>query len=231
MTVPALFLGVLIASFAAYAFYVGVTWLRYGRPQVADAAGTDQRLDRFIPTYEVAERHSIRVAAPVEVTFSAAMNCDLTKSRVTQALIKSRELILGGWVAERSAPQGFIARMKSLGWGELTEIPGREVVMGAATKPWEANVVFRAVPADCFRDFSEPGYVKIAWTFCAEPSGAHGSIARTETRVVTTDSHSRGKFRRYWAFLSPGIILIRWALLRQVKREAERRLGTAGTRC
>lgn len=149
------------------------------------------------------------------------MNCELTKSRVTQTLIRSRELILGGWAADRPAPHGFIAEMKSLGWGELTKIPGREVVMGAVTKPWEANVVFRAVPADDFQDFNEPGYVKIAWTLCAEPwgahGGAHGSIARTETRVATTDPRSRRVFRRYWAFLSPGIILIRWVLLRQIK--------------
>ena len=131
---------------------------------------------------------------------------------------------------ERSAPQGFLARMKSLGRGELTEIPGRKVVMGAVTKPWEANVVFRAIPANDFRDFSEPGYVKIAWSLCAEPSGLQVSIASTETRVATTDPCSRRAFRRYWAFLSPGIILIRWALLRQVKREAERHFKNAGTR-
>jgi hypothetical protein len=34
---------------------------------------------------------------------------------------------------------------------------------------------------------------------------------------------ARNRFRRYWSFLSPGIIVIRWALLGPVKREAERR--------
>src|SRR6185503_8736028 len=122
---------------------------------------------------------------------------------------------------------GFLAHMKSLGWGVLSEIPGQEVVMGAVTRPWEANVVFRAIPADDFRQFREPGYAKIAWTLRADPAGLNWSRARTETRVLTTDSHSRAKFRRYWALLSPGIIVIRWALLRQVKKDAERRYHAA----
>jgi hypothetical protein len=37
----------------------------------------------------------------------------------------------------------------------------------------------------------------------------------------------RSKFRKYWAFLSPGIILIRLAMLGPVKREAERRARNA----
>lgn len=229
MYVPAVLLGATIASFAAYLAYAGITWLGYGRTQFPGPTGTDERLGRFMPTYEVVQQHSIRVAAPVEVVFSAAMDCDLTKSRLTQALIKSRERILGGEGIERRTPNGFLAQMKSLGWGMLAEIPGREVVLGAVTKPWEANVVFRAVPADEFRDFREPGYVKIAWTLCAEPAGPRDSIARTETRVVTTDRASRRMFRRYWAFVSPGSILIRWVLLRQVKREAEQNFRSRGS--
>ena len=46
---------------------------------------------------------------------------------------------------------------------------------------------------------------------------------RTETRAVATDQRARARFRKYWAFASPGIVLIRWLSLRPVKREAERR--------
>ena len=105
----------------------------------------------------------------------------------------------------------------------LAEIPGREIVAGAVTRPWEADVVFHAIPADEFAAFDEPGWVKIAWTLRADPCGARKSVARTETRVVTTDPIAREKFRRYWALVSPGILLIRRISLRIVKREAERR--------
>ena len=48
------------------------------------------------------------------------------------------------------------------------------------------------------------------------------AILRTETRVVTTDPESRERFRRYWSVFSPGIVLIRYEVLRMVKAEAER---------
>ena len=120
-------------------------------------------------------------------------------------------------------PRGLLALTKSLGWGVLAEVPGREVVMGAVTQPWKANVVFRSLPPHEFAAFDEPDYVKIVWTLRADPIGADASIFRTETRAVATDSTARAKFRRYWSFLSPGIILIRWASLNPLRADAERR--------
>jgi hypothetical protein len=65
--------------------------------------------------------------------------------------------------------------------------------------------------------------VKIAWNLRVDPIGANASIFRTETRAAATDPAARAKFRRYWSFLSPGIILIRWASLKPMRAEAERR--------
>jgi hypothetical protein len=104
--------------------------------------------------------------------------------------------------------------MKALGWGLLAEVPEHEIVMGAATQPWMANVVMRALPPDQFAAFHEPGYVKIVWTLRADPMGSKESVARRETRVTTTDPTARAKFRRYWSSFSPGIILIRHISLR-----------------
>jgi hypothetical protein len=113
--------------------------------------------------------------------------------------------------------------VQEYGWGVLADVPNREVVVGAVTKPWEPNPVFRALPPDEFASFSEPGYVKIAWTLRADPIGEAASIFRTETRALATDPGARTRFRRYWAFLSPGIVLIRRMSLAPLKREAERR--------
>jgi hypothetical protein len=117
----------------------------------------------------------------------------------------------------------MLAEVQSLGWVVLHEIPDREVVVGALTKPWEANVTFRPIPASEFAAFQEPNYIKIVWTLRADAIAADASIFRTETRAVATDPRARAKFRRYWAFLSPGVTLIRWASLRPLKAEAERR--------
>jgi len=95
--------------------------------------------------------------------------------------------------------------------------------MGAVTQPWNAKVIFRPLTPDEFVAFNEPGYVKIVWTLRADPVGPAGSIFRHETRVTTTDTAARAKFRRYWSCFSPGIKLIRWLLLPSVRTEAERR--------
>jgi len=209
---------------AGYAAYAASAWLRYGRPRApAGPDQYDQLLDRFMAEYDVAERHSIRVEAPPEITLAAAAEMDLLASPVVRATIRARELLLRADRDDRPRPAGLLAEVQALGWGVLAEVPGREVVVGAVTRPWEANVVFRAVPPGEFASFAEPGYAKIAWTLRADPAGERASVFRTETRVATTDAFARATFRRYWALLSPGIILIRLAMLRPLKREAERR--------
>jgi hypothetical protein len=208
---------------ASYATYVAFTWYRYGRvTQPTDPDDRDSLLDHFIPVYEVVERHRVRVVAPAETTFSVACNIDLLQSTVVRAIFKGRELILGGKPEETTRSLGLAAQAKAWGWGVLAEDPGREIIFGGATQPWLANPVFRALAPDEFEAFHEPGYVKIAWTLRADPIDAAKSVFRTETRVATTDPTSRAKFRRYWAFLSPGIKMIRWVSLAPLKTEAER---------
>ena len=119
--------------------------------------------------------------------------------------------------------------MRAIGWGVLAEIADRELVMGGVTRPWEANPTFRALPPEQFAAFAEPDYVKIAWTLRASPQPGGGSIFRTETRAVATDAVARRKFRWYWSFLSPGIIVIRYAMLPGLKATAERNRPVQGT--
>jgi hypothetical protein len=215
--------GALGVAAAGYALYFGTAWARYGQAAPPDHDAADLLLDRFIPTYEVAERHHIRVAAPGEITFAAAQEMDLNQSWIVRAIFRARELVLGAEPDAAARPRGIVGFATSIGWGVLAEAPGRELVIGAVTQPWNANVVFRALPPDEFAAFNEPGYVKIVWTLRADPVDAAHSIFRTETRAIATDPRARRKFRRYWSFLSPGIIVIRWMSLGPLKADAERR--------
>lgn len=181
-------------------------------------------LDQFIPAYEAVERHHVRVAAPAEITLAAACDMDLWQSAVIRGIFKGRELIVGSRPDNVCRPRTLLAQARELGWAVLAEIPGREIVLGAVTRPWVANPVFRPLPAHEFASFHEPGYAKIVWTLRADPITATESVARTETRVTTTDQAARAAFRRYWSFFSPGIVLIRWISLGLVKTEAERRM-------
>ena len=188
------------------------------------AEESDRLLDRFMPRYDIVERHHVKVSAPADLTLLAASEMDLRQSRLIRAIFRGRELALGADRDAQFRPRGLVALTRQLGWGVLAETPGREIVMGAVTQPWQPNVVFRALPPDEFASFEEPGYVKIAWTLRADPLDAGESIARTETRVVATDAIARAKFRKYWAWVSPGVVLIRWLSLRLVKEDAERRV-------
>jgi hypothetical protein len=212
--------GVIAAG--AYAAYAAVTWYRYGRIPHGERDARDDLLDRFMPTYEVVERHRVGVAAPAAVTLAAAREQDLLGLPLVNAIFKAREIVLRARSDGRSQPRGLLAAVQALGWGILAETPDREVVVGAVTKPWEPNVTFHALPPEEFAAFSQSGFVKIAWTLRADPVDHETSIFRTETRAVATDATARARFRRYWAFASPGIALIRRLSLRPLKREAER---------
>jgi hypothetical protein len=210
--------GVTGVAGAAYGTYVAATWLRFGRPKRYE----DALLDRFMPAYEVSDHHASEVAGPPDAALAAAKQLRLDRSRIVRAVFRGRELILRGTPDRTERPGEMLPLMISLGWAVLAETPS-EIVLGAVTKPWEVNPTFRTVPADQFAAFAEPGYVKIAWMLRAEPAGDGRSRLSTQTRAVATDPVSRARFRWYWAFLSPGIKLIRRAALPVVAAELERR--------
>lgn len=211
------------AAAVSYAGLVAAAWMRYGRVAAATSDEADLFLDRFMREYDIVERHHVRVAAPADVTFAALMDMDLEESTVARAIFKGRELLLGADASTKSPTRGLVAVTRELGWAVLAHVPGREIVMGAVTQPWKANVVFRGIASEDFAAFNEPGYVKIVWTLRADAAGERASIARTETRARATDAEARRRFRWYWARFSPGIGLIRALSLPLVQKEAERR--------
>src|SRR5688572_25376828 len=118
---------------AGYASLVAWNRWRYGSPP---PLAFDPALDRFIPSPEVAEHHEIAVAAPAEVVLAAAKALQALDLPLVSTIIKLRELALGGEPDRRLHPQGLLDQMVSIGWVVLAEIPGREIVLGAVTKPW-----------------------------------------------------------------------------------------------
>jgi hypothetical protein len=212
---------------AGYAALVVLNRARYGDAKVSGAAGKDSLLDRFIPEPEVVEHHQIAIHAPADVVMATAKELELLKSPLIRAIFRARELALGGEPDTRPHPTTLMEQMQSIGWVVLSEHYGREVVMGAVTQPWQATPIFRSIPAEEFRDFAEPGYVKIAWTLRADPVDHEHSVFHTETRVSTTDDEARDRFRKYWSLVAPGVTLIRVAMLQPLRRAAERKVRTS----
>jgi hypothetical protein len=121
---------------AAYAGLVAHSWYRYGSPRPAVNADVDPLLDRFMPAYEVVERRRVPVRASAEITQAVARDQDLLASPVIRAIFTTRALVLGSRPDERARPHPLILQMLSLGWGVLADVPDREIVMGAVTRPW-----------------------------------------------------------------------------------------------
>ena len=203
----------------SYAAYVAYAWCRYGQPSRPAWWDRDEWLDEFMPTYDVVERHHVAVDGPPEVVLAAACEQRMSELPLVRGIFKARELVLGSTPRQPAGSRGLLAETTALGWVVLREVPGREVIVGAVTKPWEADVTFRGIAPEHFAAFAEPGYVKIVWTLRAHPAGAGRSIFRTETRALATDADARRKFRWYWALLSPGIIAIRWLAAANLKSQ------------
>lgn len=181
-------------------------------------------IDKYMPTFDVRHRAEVRVASEPAQAYEALRALDLEKSWIVRILFTIRTLparILG----KQSAPEPsklrrtFLESAIKMGWVILEEAAGQELVAGAVTQPWVANVIFRGLPPAEFVGFAEPGYTKIVWNIAVQKSDGGSTIASTETRVLATDAESRRKFRRYWFVFSLGIRLIRRVALAQTRRE------------
>jgi hypothetical protein len=219
------------AGFAvvSYATYACVTWWRYGHAAPSTGDEADALLDRFMPAYEVVVRHDARVAAPAWVTVMAASAMDIQRSAIVRAIFKGRMLILGSDPEARERPRTLLRWMEAFGWIVLAEVPRRAVVVGTITQPWKASPTPRVVPPAEFLTFDEPDYVKIASVWAAEPLGSHASRFTIRTRVATTGTTARRRFRRYWSVFSPGSLLIRFTALGLARSEAERQAREAAS--
>lgn len=218
--------GLAATAFFAGTFYaarVAATRARYGTAKAFAPAGKDSLLDRFLPAPEIIQHHGIDISAPAAVVMSAAKEIELFKSPLVRALFRLRVIALGGEPDTGHHPSKLLDLVRSAGWVVLSERAGREIVLGSVTQPWLAMPRFRSIAAAEFAEFCQPGFAKIAWTLRADPIDDWCSTFHTETRVCTTDPESRRRFRNYWAFVEPGVDLIRLSMLRPLKRAAETR--------
>ncbi len=174
-----------------------------------------------MPSPDVGERHTTLVQAPARLVLEVARDFDLQAIPAVHAIFWLRAKLLRAKAPPPARGMGLVALTQRSGWGVLVDQPGA-YVSGAACQPWQADVVFSAIPAEQFAAYSEPDQVKIVWSLEAETIESTLTRLSTETRVVATDAQARVKFRRYWRVFGIGIVLIRWLVLPAVRRQAER---------
>lgn len=222
--------GLVTFAAAAYAVYAGSSWFDFGRPKRDEPpAAAVVSLDRFLPLYDISQRHETTVKAPAPMTFAAARNLDLSRSAAVRLVLQSQKLFLGGRGAALQR-RPFLDQVHAMGWSLLADVPGRAMVFGAVTRPWETNMRFRPIAPEQFSGFQERGWAKIIWTLEVDPAPEGRSVLRTRTRVATTDAVARKQFRSYWSKIVPGVVLVRQQALGLVKSDAERRARQAARR-
>lgn len=188
-------------------------------------------IDEFMPRYDVVERHAIRVRAPQAQTYAAIAATDLAGG-VIRMLFVLRMLpgaLLHGVrgireLAQRRASPMTLATMERNGFHLLAERAPDELAIGIEGRFWTLSGDRSTPPADVFRTRPPaPGTARGVWDFRVRIIDAGRCELSTETRVLCADDATRRKFLPYWVVIRLGSGLIRRAMLRAIRRTAERR--------
>jgi hypothetical protein len=187
-------------------------------------------IDRYLPRYDVRERHRLRVHASPAATYAALWTADLAAAPVVRALLGLRAVpaALAGGVGGLRAlwargPEPIrLAAFEARGFRVLEEAPPTELVIGLEGQFWRPTGHLRTPTAEVFRTAPPaPGTARGVWNFAlaAEPDG--GTLLSTETRVECADDAARRRFLPYWYVVRPGSGIIRRAMLRAIREQAE----------
>jgi len=180
-------------------------------------------LDSVFPEFDVAKRHRISIRASRQRVFDALVRYDFGESRVTQVLMALRGYGTRVRRANAQAPATLPESLARFGFMPLAEAAGEEIVFGLIGQFWRPSGGLRSLTATEFGEFHEPGFAKAAWNLLCRPTDDPGvTELSTETRVLCYGDAARRKFLLYWYVVERFSGLIRWSLLRGVKRAAER---------
>jgi hypothetical protein len=203
------------------------TWTRL-RDLLEAEGNAPSVLDRYLPEFDVRERHTRLLHADLGAVRAAITHTDLTTIPVVRALLvlrafPGRVLVRLGGGAAPVPPPFTLADMPRAGWTPLAE-GQEEVAFGTLTHPWRiGDEAPLTVDRESFAAFAAPGYAKVAFSIRADPCGPCRTEVTTETRVATTDPRSRRRFAAYWVVVGPLSALIRRLALRRIATQVEHR--------
>jgi hypothetical protein len=165
-------------------------------------------IDDLMPEYTVRIRQQLRVAAPPERVYRAAMAMTIRKLPQVRLLLWLREFPsrLSGKPLEQ--------------FPTLAEDPNRERVMAICGRFWAFHGNILDIPVERIPAFQSEGYGKAYWNFTIEPVADGESLLASETRVQCYGESALKKFRVYWFIVGPFAVWIRWQILRAIAREA-----------
>ncbi|MEZ4941390.1 MAG: SRPBCC family protein [Saprospiraceae bacterium] len=169
-------------------------------------------IQKYLPKPRHTEIHRIYVQASPEQAWEIARHFDASDIPWVKLLFDIRTLP-EKFSGKEQAPESTgvsVDQVVSDGTGFmlLTEVPGREVVVGSVGQFWHLNIPFAELSPDAFRDFEAPGWGKLAWAISVEPY-QDGSTVSLELRTTATDERSWDKLSKYYRIIGIGSRLIR----------------------
>ncbi|MGA9494641.1 MAG: hypothetical protein ACLPN2_13700 [Terriglobales bacterium] len=188
------------------------------------------RIDDFLPKYDFQEFHQTRIDAPPARVYECLLHSDFSQLCLTRALMTLRTGRRMPQPDKTSVPGDLRQRVQGTGFVILNEIPDNELVIGVAGRFWRPDGGrCMDLKAPDFIDFSRTGHAKAAWNFKLHEASPETeteteirtTILSTETRIQCYGRAALWKFRTYWTLVGPFSGLIRKAILKHVKTQAE----------
>lgn len=176
-------------------------------------------IDDFLPNCDFRATYQIGIDAPTSVVYQCLLQSDFSDVWLVRFLMSLRS---GKWLPRKRIPRNLHQRLKGTGFVVLAEVPAEELVIGVAGRFWRPDGGrCMGLTADDFAGFCRPGYGKVAWNFKLRSDSPESTVLSTETRIQCFGWAALWKFRLYWSLVGPFSGLIRKAILKQVKIEAE----------
>lgn len=188
------------------------------------------RLDEVVPAWDATRIEHRVIDAPRPAVFAAA--CDLDFLDVPRQIPAVRLLFGARAAGERAVAairrrppaaddEPASMRLGDLGaegeWVGLGETPDAEIAFGAIGRFWGGETAWRAIAADEFAGFAEPGYARIGCNLSFRDYGPR-TLVSYEARTAATDVAARAAFLRYWRVVAPFVGVVMRGTLRVLDR-------------
>jgi hypothetical protein len=170
-------------------------------------------LDAWLPDPQVRTRHELSAAAAPEELWHAAETVRVCEAPLLGRIVRWR--IPG---TARDLPYRELFRRYPFA---LLEEGERCSVSGLCGRVWTLSRDYPDIDGDAFRDWSEPGTVRVLFAHWIEPDGDGRSRLISESRVKPVDRRAGLRLRALWAGLGRFERLIGGEALRVAVRRAE----------
>jgi hypothetical protein len=158
------------------------------------AAVLAEELDDWVADPAVRTRHRRSAAVAPDALWAAARDVRLSETRTLGRLVRWR---IPGTAPEQTF-RGLLAEYPFVVLGEGE----RWSMSGLCGRIWTLNRDYpRLSDAQAFRDWSEPGTVRVLLAHWVEADGAGGSAIFSEARIAPVDRAAERRLRSLWMLI------------------------------